>query len=173
MPKEIRTCKVCGKEFEEWPSQIKSTCSKKCKAENISNIAKGKPKSDTHRKNISDALKSSDKAKKHWFKKGALNPAYGRDQTGAANYNWKGGVTNTNQKRRNDPRLVEWRKAVFERDGFICQDCGATGYLQAHHIIPFSKDFSKAFDIDNGRTVCVSCHEKIHGKFIGKFKQSS
>ena len=173
MPKETRQCKVCNKEFKEWPSQQKATCSNDCKRIHISNLTTGKPKGEEHRKNISEALKKSESAKKQWFKKGKENPSYGRNQTGPNNYNWKGGITNTNQKRRNDPRLTEWRKAVFERDGFKCQDCGNTGYLHAHHIIPFSKDYSKAFDIDNGKTVCVSCHEKIHGKFIGKFKQSS
>jgi len=173
MPREIRKCKICNKEFETWPSQQKATCSKRCRSKYISSLTAGIPKSNSHKKSISEALKNSEKAKKQQFKKGKENPAYGRNQTGPSNYNWKGGITNTNQKRRNDPRLVEWRKAVFERDNFTCQDCGAKGYLHAHHIIPFSEDFSRAFDIDNGKTVCVPCHEKIHGKFIGKFKQSS
>lgn len=173
MPKLIKTCEVCNKLFKTWPSENYRTCSRECGSILQRKSITGKPKSTEHRKNISEALKNSEAAKKTQFKKGKDNPAYGRNQTGPANNNWKGGVTNTNQKRRNDPRLVEWRKAVMERDNFTCQDCGAIGYLQAHHIVPFSEDFSKAFDVNNGKTVCVPCHEKIHGKFIGKFKQSS
>jgi 5-methylcytosine-specific restriction endonuclease McrA len=69
--------------------------------------------------------------------------------------------------------MKEWRQAVFKRDNFTCQDCGVKGYLQAHHLVPISRDLDKAFSIENGRTVCVECHEKIHGRFIGKFKQKA
>lgn len=171
--KLTKKCVICNTEFTTWPSGDYKTCGGKCTHKLQSINATGKKKSEEHRKNISQALKNSDKAKKNWFKKGKDNPAYGRNQTGPANNNWKGGKTNTNQKRRNDPRLIEWRKKVMERDNFTCQDCGKRGYLHAHHIIPFSEDFSKAFDINNGKTLCVSCHEKVHGRFIGKFKLNS
>lgn len=173
MPRETRHCRVCNKEFKEWPSQQKATCSRDCKRVYISKLTSGKPKSNEHRKNISKALKKSESAKKQWFKKGKDNPAYGRNQTGPANHNWKGGKTNSNQKKRNDPRYHDWRKQVFERDKFKCQKCGNSGWLQAHHITPISVDESKIWDVDNGLTVCIPCHEKIHGRFIGKFKQSS
>lgn len=170
---EIRSCVVCDQSFSIKPWKKDKTCTKECKAKLISKNMLGKKKSEEHCKNISAALKASEKAKKTQFKKGQENPAYGRNQTGLANSNWKGGITNTNQKRRNDPKLIEWRKKVFERDCYTCQDCGAKGYLHAHHVVPFSEDYSKAFDVDNGKTLCVECHEKVHGRFIGKFKQSS
>lgn len=173
MPKLVRKCEICAKDFETWPSENHRTCSRKCGSELQKKSLIGRSKTDEHRKNLSKAMKNSEANKKTRFKEGKDNPAYGRNQTGPANHNWKGGITNTNQKRRNDPRLLEWRKLVFERDNFTCQKCGTKGYLQAHHIIPFSKDFSKAFDVENGLTVCVPCHEKIHGRFIGKFKQNS
>lgn len=173
MAKIEKTCEVCNNVFETQHWDNYKTCSKECKAKLISNNLLGRKKTEQHCKNISAGLKISEKAKKTQFKKGVENPAYGRNQTGPANNNWKGGITNTNQKRRNDPRLLEWRKLVFERDHYTCQKCGTKGFLQAHHIIPFSEDFSKAFDIENGLTVCVPCHEEIHGRFIGKFKQNS
>ena len=173
MPKESKKCVICNNEFECYPSQNKSTCSRKCFKKFQSSRLTGKKKSEEHKRNISEALKNSEAAKKQWFKKGKDNPAYGRDQKGEKNHNWKGGKTNSNQKKRNDPRYHAWRKEVFERDRFECQKCGNKGWLQAHHIIPISVDESKIWDIDNGLTVCVPCHEKIHGRFIGKFKQSS
>lgn len=173
MPKLIKNCEICNKEFETWPSENYRTCSRKCGSEIQKKSLIGKSKSEEHKNNLSKAMKNSKANVKTRFKKGKDNPAYGKNQTGPANNNWKGGITNTNQKRRNDPRLIEWRKQVFERDKYTCQKCGIKGYLQAHHIIPFSKDFSKAFDIENGLTLCVSCHEEIHGRFIGKFKQNS
>jgi len=60
-------------------------------------------------------------------------------------------------------REVEWRKRVFARDKYTCQEpkCKQKGgYLEAHHI-------KKKFDypelkyvIDNGITLCRKCHEK-------------
>jgi len=173
MAKIEKTCEICSNVFETQHWDNYRTCSKECKAKLISKNLLGRKKTEQHCKNLSKSMKDSEANEKTRFKKGAENPAYGRNQTGPENNNWKGGITNTNQKRRNDPRLLEWRKLVFERDHFTCQKCGSKGFLQAHHIIPFSEDFSKAFDIENGLTVCVPCHEKIHGKFIGKFKQNS
>lgn len=170
---EQRHCEVCAKAFNIKPYKKDRTCSKECKARLIAKKLSGKQKTEQHRQNLSKSMKNSEANRRTRFKKGKDNPAYGRNQTGPANHNWKGGITNVNQKRRNDPRLLEWRKLVFERDNFTCQKCGTRGYLQAHHIIPFSKDFSKAFDVENGLTVCITCHEKIHGRFIGKFKQNS
>lgn len=184
------TCIVCSSEFENTTRVSKEKylqrqyCSRKCanKAtaplrhtpearKKQSEKLRGVQKSLEHRQNLSKAMKESPKAQATQFKKGELNPAYGRNQTGPANCNWKGGITNTNQKLRNNPQMQGWRKAVYERDGYTCQDCGAKGYLQAHHIVPVSKDAFLMFHINNGKTVCVACHEKIHGRFIGKFKQ--
>jgi hypothetical protein len=185
-------CIICQAEFENTTRVSKEKylkrkyCSRGCAnrdtiekrftpemKKNLSTAMTGKFKSETHKANISKALKTSEKAKRTQFKKGSENPAYGRNQTGSANANWKGGKTSSNQKKRNDPRMKEWRQAVFERDNFTCQDCGVKGYLQAHHLVPISRDLDKAFNIENGKTVCVECHEKIHGRFIGKFKQKT
>ena len=166
-----KNCTVCTQEFTTRFWKKDKTCSKQCKSKLISSNLKGRAKTAEHCSNISEALKNSEKAKRTQFKKGKENPAYGRSQTGPANHNWKGGNTNSNQKKRNDPRMEEWRKSVFEKDSYTCQKCGTKGFLQAHHIIPFSQNFEKAFDVSNGLTVCVPCHELIHGRFIGKFKQ--
>jgi 5-methylcytosine-specific restriction endonuclease McrA len=178
MGKVITKCIICSAEICDWPSRKRKVCSKECEKKYISTHLKEKFKrgeifGTEHRANISKALKTSEKAKRTQFKGGSENPAYGRNQTGSANANWKGGITGTNQKKRNDPRMKEWRRSVFERDSYTCQDCGAKGYLQAHHLTPLSVDLTKAFDIENGKTVCVECHEKIHGRFIGKFKQKA
>jgi 5-methylcytosine-specific restriction endonuclease McrA len=87
--------------------------------------------------------------------------AYSIRFRGAANPAWKGGVTPKNKRIRNSNRYAQWRRAVFERDDYKCQQCFARGVrLQADHIKPFA-DFPKLrFVIENGRTLCESCHRK-------------
>lgn len=55
----------------------------------------------------------------------------------------------------------QWRKAVFERDNYTCQFCGQRGgSLQADHILPYHSHTEVRWSLDNGRTLCVSCHKK-------------
>lgn len=71
----------------------------------------------------------------------------------------------TSQDIRNSLEYSNWRKAVYERDKYTCQHCGQVGgKLNAHHIKPFAKYKSLRFDVDNGLTLCVSCHRKAHKK---------
>lgn len=54
-----------------------------------------------------------------------------------------------------------WRESVFKRDEYTCQVCKQTGgKLQAHHIKPHTIFPEYIFDIDNGQTLCISCHRK-------------
>jgi len=56
---------------------------------------------------------------------------------------------------------VEWRKAVFERDGYTCRVCGVRGgRLQAHHIKPFKDHLALRHDVSNGIALCLPCHKK-------------
>jgi 5-methylcytosine-specific restriction endonuclease McrA len=64
---------------------------------------------------------------------------------------------------RDDPRLDEWRKDVFQRDQYTCQDCGGVGgELHAHHINRWSEAPEERFKIPNGVTLCKTCHWKRH-----------
>ena len=79
---------------------------------------------------------------------------------------WRGGVLTENQKMRNSKEYANWRSAVFQKDGYICQCCGGHDNLQAHHIRPFSKYNELRLDIKNGMCLCGSCHQSnISGSF--------
>lgn len=69
----------------------------------------------------------------------------------------------------------QWRWAVLKRDNYKCVDCGCEEKLHVHHkyhFINILRDYnfdieqiklSPIFnDIDNGETVCISCHRKRH-----------
>ena len=94
---------------------------------------------------------------------------------GIKNYNWKGGVIKLQNVIRDLFEYREWRTAVFMRDNYQCQTCWRVGgQLRADHIKAFSviininnvKNLKDAincielWNLDNGRTLCQSCHEK-------------
>lgn len=78
--------------------------------------------------------------------------------------NWKGGVTDENYRIRRSRKYADWRAAVFIRDNYSCQECGARSaagcrvILNADHIKPFAFYPDLRFDVDNGRTLCEPCH---------------
>ena len=75
--------------------------------------------------------------------------------------NWKGGVSFVGKQIRNSKDYRIWRKAVIKRDNFRCTKCGACEDLQAHHIKSF-RDFPELrMDINNGKTLCLSCHSIV------------
>lgn len=91
------------------------------------------------------------------FHKGRRRP----EMTGSNHPNWRGGVTPENNRIRNSPEGVAWRKAVFARDNYTCVECGERGgRLNADHIKQFSQYPELRFELSNGRTLCVPCHEK-------------
>lgn len=63
---------------------------------------------------------------------------------------------------RNSPSGVAWRRAVLARDGHACVRCGATEHLHAHHVEEWATCPELRFDVDNGQTLCRSCHRAEH-----------
>lgn len=57
----------------------------------------------------------------------------------------------------------DWRKAIMERDKFICQICLIDyGRIIAHHIIPTKANKNLAFEVSNGIALCQKCHADLH-----------
>ncbi len=88
--------------------------------------------------------------------------------TGDKHPNWKGGISPIRNLIWRSEQYQEWRDAVFKRDDYTCQDCNKRGgRIVAHHIKFFSLFPELGFDVDNGRTLCRSCHSKLHAKLKG------
>jgi 5-methylcytosine-specific restriction endonuclease McrA len=122
---------------------------------------KGKKKppfSKEHRKNMSLAQQGKHHSYETCLKRSLI-------QRGAKHYNWQGGKTRRSFLTR------EWRKRVFERDNFTCQDClKRGGKLQAHHIRPFALYPELRFEVSNGITLCETCHNKKRKELYKKYK---
>ena len=119
-------------------------------------------------------------------------------QQGDKNHNFKGWKTDLSQLIKMSPEYNNWRKQVYERDNYICQDCGYDKgkILEVHHIKPFAvllgeflqeySQFSIAEDkeilarlaityepfweIDNGKTLCKDCHLELRKETWNKIK---
>lgn len=82
-------------------------------------------------------------------------------QKGAKCNFWKGGITPLNVQIRMSKEYANWRTAVFMRDNYTCQECGArSGDHHAHHIKSFSEFPELRLEISNGQTLCVPCHKE-------------
>lgn len=68
-------------------------------------------------------------------------------------------------KRRdiNEGSYKKWRRAVFIRDNYTCQNCQTKEIrLNAHHIKTVEYYPELELVLDNGITLCARCHKAIH-----------
>lgn len=89
-------------------------------------------------------------------------------------HNWYiDGRTPKNKIIRHSLEYKLWREAVFKRDNWTCQHCGARSgngkkiILHADHIKPFAHFPELRFKLSNGRTLCVDCH-RLTDTYKGK-----
>lgn len=96
--------------------------------------------------------------------------------TGKKHWNWKGGRTSIREKIWHRIEYTNWRNQIFERDNYVCVICKKkSGVLNADHYpmrfsdilskykiktIQQARECEKLWDIENGRTLCLSCHRK-------------
>jgi len=102
-----------------------------------------------------------------------------RKYSGERSWNWRGGITKANLAIRNSFAYKLWRKAIFERDDYTCQECGNHSgngkavVLHADHIKPFAYFPELRFEMENGRTLCKDCHKKTDsfaGRVVANYK---
>lgn len=136
-----KTCPACGKVFRVRPSwSFVKCCSRSCARHGKPSPNKGQTASPETRRKQREA-KLGIRGPDHW--------------------NWRGGKRSERSRAMARDEYAQWRKAVFERDGYACQGCGQYGgQLHADHVLPWARYPEHRFDVDNGRTLCVPCHCK-------------
>ena len=159
-------CDYCGKEINKPPSLIKEKnfCDRNCMAnymktgETVKCYVCGKEfykiKSQIDR---SEKHFCSEKCKcEHQTTlRGELSPQYNPNLTDEER------IAN-----RDYMEYAEWRNKVFERDNYTCQRCGQRqGDINAHHLNSFHWDKEHRTDINNGITLCTSCHKLFHKEY--------
>lgn len=65
---------------------------------------------------------------------------------------------------RDTTENINWRNAVYKRDGYTCQVCGDAkgGNLEAHHLNSYTDFPEERYDLSNGITLCKRCHGRFH-----------
>lgn len=97
---------------------------------------------------------------------GPRNGMYGK--CGELHNNWNPNLTDEERENgRNTFENYQWRKDVYERDSYTCQNCGDSkgGNLVAHHINSHDIHKDQRYDIENGVTLCEKCHKDFHSKY--------
>lgn len=68
----------------------------------------------------------------------------------------------------------EWRDKVLRRDKYLCQECLRYGKKVpakiAHHIKPADEYPELRYDVNNGRALCLACHNKLHPEKGGRWR---
>jgi 5-methylcytosine-specific restriction endonuclease McrA len=78
-------------------------------------------------------------------------------------YQWKGGIDLYPYHHLKRSEYKIWRLEVFKRDNHTCQMCGAKqAFLHPHHIKSYTHFPELRYEVDNGTTLCVDCHKKLH-----------
>lgn len=117
---------------------------------------KGYSPTPEHRRRLSEALKGHP-----IYQSAARNRKISESLSGSKNYAWKGGLTPINKAIRNSAAYKRWRRAVLERDGNRCYDCGTIPLApEADHMFPFSQFPRLRFFVENGITRCRDCHQR-------------
>jgi hypothetical protein len=141
---EPKECAICGSEFrkvkhtpEQW--KVAKYCSVPCLVK--SKI--GVPRPDKREPFLRIQFKP--KGAKHW--------------------NWKGGRTPELHRLRQSKEYKDWRNAVYRRDYWTCQVCGEKPKnIVAHHLKSFNDYPALRYSVENGQTLCRSCHKIVHSE---------
>lgn len=93
---------------------------------------------------------------------------FGELNKGKNHFRWNPNLTDEDRaSNRKSPEYLKWRLDVYKRDSYTCQCCrdNKGGNIVAHHILNFSEHIALQTDINNGITLCETCHKDFHGLY--------
>ena len=96
---------------------------------------------------------------------GKNNYFYGIHYFGDKHPNWNPNLTDEYREiNRKYPEYYRWREFIFKRDNYTCQICGDNkgGNLNAHHLEGYSNNPDLRTTLENGITLCETCHGNFH-----------
>ena len=159
----LTSCKRCGR----FIGKNQHTCSipwnKGKKIEGWGSWNVGRKMSEESKKKMILAQKGRRYSPSTEFKKGACKSRNWLLSLprGADHPKWKGGISRGYKTGYYSSEYRRWRKAVFKRDSYTCQDCGIQGgYLTAHHIKSQAYYPKLRYKLSNGMTLCEDCHSQ-------------
>lgn len=67
------------------------------------------------------------------------------------------------ERGRKSAEYFRWREAIFERDNWTCGACNKRGgTLRAHHLFSYHDNKHLRYELSNGETMCLPCHDEFH-----------
>lgn len=168
------SCRVCMLEFSVQPYlKDRKYCSKKCQFSpllgtyincgNCTKLFRIPPSDVGKRRYCSYECRSNSSDYKKQCSISGVRRSQKHDYSGDSNPNWRGGTCNERHLAMSRKDYKDWRRSVYDRDGYKCLECGIDGdgkNLQADHIKPYSTHPELRLSVENGRTLCVDCHKK-------------
>ena len=156
-------CETCGKPFWVVPSVPRRHCSRKCFNASqlrqvdrvcvICGVAFSVPESRIRR---GDPVNCCSKVCWQSWIRTPMNPL------------WKGGITRAKTQWGTSREGLAFRRGCKKRDAYTCQICGETldprsKRLHAHHKAPWIEYPALQSVLENGVTVCRTCHVEAGG----------
>lgn len=159
------TCLNCGEAFSSYRSNKQKHCSAECAYKSLSARTGALHHNYARATTICAVCETPfehlpSKPRKFCSRKCAAQTVPQR--VGERNPNWKGGITPIIKAIRTSKDYALWRRAVFERDEYRCQNCSVRSNLHAHHLERVADNVARVFDITNGITLCIDCHQQEH-----------
>lgn len=169
----IKNCLVCNIEYMKKPFMSKTTwCKSKFCGIVCQNIHRSRTKrginNASYKGKINKVCKTCNKEFEVYpYRKDALFCSIKCSKIdgvtkmkGETHWNWRGGITPEITAIRESAKYNEWRLSVLKRDNYTCQQCGNNKEkVEADHIKRFAFYPELRFDINNGQTLCKTCHK--------------
>lgn len=156
-------CDCCGKDITKPPSLVKehNFCNRECMANYMKT---GKTvKCYICGKDFYKIKSQAERSEKHFCSENCKHE-YQKGLVGELNPQYNPNLTDEERiVNRDYLEYTNWRDEVYKRDDYTCQKCGQRkGDINAHHLDGYHWDKEHRTDINNGVTLCVSCHKSFH-----------